>query len=175
MTVKGSHAERRDVLYKTFVRSVRRYLSSTLEKEFASFKQEKKLTSALYKQLVIDFYNKYLKETATTKMNLSLKDQERLCFLLSILIANKVSFPSKTGEMARQINTFRLMLQKFSSKLYPQFFSIALVPELFSLLEASGIVDKLLLSHPNLNASKDSYLRVLNNIINFRENSRLLK
>ena len=117
-TDKGINAERRDVLYKTFTRTIRRYLSSMFEKEFKLFHKIRKSDSELFKQKINEFYNKYFREWAKSQMNFNEKEQESLWFTLSVLITNKVSFPNKSDDMKKQLWLFRTMNKTFHSNWY---------------------------------------------------------
>ena len=58
MFVKGVNAERRDVLYKSFIRALRRYLWTMFDKDFDFSQNATSKTSAEYKQNVKIFYEK---------------------------------------------------------------------------------------------------------------------
>ena len=117
-TEKGINAERRDVLYKTFTRTIRRYLSSMFEKDFKLFHKIRKSDSELFKQKINEFYSKYFREWAKSQMNFNEKEQESLWFTLSVLITNKVSFPNKSDDMKKQLWLFRAMNKTFHSNSY---------------------------------------------------------
>lgn len=174
-TDKGKHSERRDVLYKTFIRTIRRYLCNMFEDEFRDFSKIKKTDSDLFKRNVTTFYEKYFKDWATFQMDASEDEHEHFCYILGVLITSKVSFPSKTDEMKKQLYLFRSILKKFWSTSYPQFFLTKLVPEFFRLMNISGAISKCIEVYPKLNQSKDAYFQIVDSIIDFKVNPFLLK
>ena len=108
-------------------------------------------------------------------MGVSKNDQEYFCFLLGVLITNKVSFPSKTEEMKKQLYLFQFMLKKFCSASYPKFFSSKLIPEFFALMKSSGVISKCIKAYPKLNQSREAYIQIVDSIVDFKENPYLLK
>ena len=84
------------------------------EDEFRDFSKIKKTDSELFKANVITFYDKFFREWAVSQMNANENEHSHFCYILGILITNKVSFSSKTEEMKKQLFLFRSMLKKFS-------------------------------------------------------------
>ena len=93
-------------------------MSDIFEKEFDGLDKIKKTDSELFKQKVEEFYNKYFRESAQSLMNWSEVDHENLCFMLSVLITNKVSFPHKSEEMKKKLFLFRSMSKSYCTTSY---------------------------------------------------------
>ena len=108
-------------------------------------------------------------------MDVREREHEHFCFILGVLITNKVSFSSKTEEMKKQLFLFRSMLKKFCKNTYHQFFVSSFVARFFKLLQLSGLIEKLLKTYPKLSQSFDSYLKIAASIAEFEENPRLLQ
>ena len=49
------------------------------------------------------------------------------------------------------------------------------VPEWFELLKNAGVIDRLLEAYPKLNASRDSYIKLVDWIIDYKQTPFLLR
>ena len=175
MNEKGKNAERRDVAYKTFLRSVRRYLWELFSKKYDIRKLNGRNRSLFFKEFVTDFYNENFKSCALATLTLNEEKEENLKFVLSILLSEKNSFPSKTTPMRNLMLLTKSCMKKFDSKDYTRFLMFDGVSDMFKIIYETGLVHKIIEVYPKLNSSKDSYLKVVDNIINFSKTKTLLQ
>ena len=175
MFEKGENAERRDVLYKNFIRAIRRYLWVLFENEFDISMLPLYRPSKLFNEYIWSFYEKYFKPFVSDEITLNQQTEDEICFIVATILTNKYSFPSKTKKHRKFIDLFESIRSKFTKATYERFFRINNVPEVFNILLKSGLVDKIINVYPKLSDSKESYLRVAQNIANFKETRTLIK
>ena len=89
MYPKGKNAERRDVLYKNFIRATRRYLWEMFEKDFKISSLKSLKNSEEYKSFVIQFYDKHFKMYAGQDSGEDNQFQIDIYFVLSTILNNK--------------------------------------------------------------------------------------
>ena len=118
MLLKGKHAERRDVLYKCFIRATRRYLWEMFEKDFDVSLMPYGKPSELYQQNVKRFYDIHLKQYADPSISESADKEDYICILLGIILTKSYSFSNKTEKFRRLIWSFNSIYQKFSTSAY---------------------------------------------------------
>ena len=170
---KGIHSERKDVLYKSLIRAVRRYLWSMFAKEFDISKIPLLKPSELYKQFVKEFYQKHLKEYACQSIKESCDKEDSIWLVLGVILSKKYSFPNKTGKLRSLINLYESVNHVFSIIKLKKLMKIEYVSELFKIINDSGITEKTIDAHPKLSVLKESYLRVSKNIIELNEKNKL--
>ena len=175
MFSKGKYAERVDVVYKTFVRAVRRFLWTLFEQDFdvSLLKDNKK--SDNFKLLTKRFYEKYFKKHVNSEIDTINVSEDEICFILSTLMTNKYSFGNKTDKHRRFISQFESIYQKFSKLSYQKFFDSEKISLVFKLLMDSGIVARLINVYPKLSESEEVYLNVAKNLIDFKDTKTFLK
>mmetsp|Transcript_26401 Transcript_26401/g.23331 ORF Transcript_26401/g.23331 Transcript_26401/m.23331 type:complete len:146 (+) Transcript_26401:830-1267(+) len=80
--VKGIHSERKDILQKNFLRSIRRFLWNLFVTEF-DIKEinDKPKSSRLYSKMMMELYTKYFKDIHCKKFNAD-KDLEELFLVI---------------------------------------------------------------------------------------------
>ena len=172
---KGKNAERRDVLYKNFIRATRRYLWSLFEKEFDTSLMPIYRPSELFKQNVKTFYEKYFKQFVGNEITSNEKNEEEVCFIISTILTNKYSFPYKTDKHRKYMAQFESINQKFSKISYERFFILRNISEIFNILIESGIVNQIVDTYPKLSESRDSYLKTAKSIVDFKTTKELMK
>ena len=175
MNEKGKNAERRDVAYKTFLRSTRRYLWELFSKKYDIKKLNGRNRSLIFKEYVTDFYNEYFKSYVIGKLSFTESQEDNIKFLLSIILSEKNSFPSKTTHMRNLIILIKSWMKSFDSKNYTKFFSEEGVSDLFKIIFETGFIHRAIEVYPKLNSSRDSYLKVIENIMSFPETKTLLQ
>ena len=124
---------------------------------------------------VNEFFSEYFKSTYDELYDDNEMKRNEVIYLLSILLSDQYSFPSKTAKMRRYQIVVKSWMKVFNSSYYKRFFAINGVWELFSVLHNSGYISKIIDSYPKLSSSKDSYLKIAKNIINFDQSGTLLK
>ena len=170
---KGMHSERKDVLYKSLIRAVRRYLWSMFEKEFDISKIPLPKPSELYKQFVKRFYQKHLQEYACQSIKESCDKEDSIWFVLGVVLSKIYTFPNKTNKWRYLIKIFESVHHSFSIINFKKLMKIEYVSELFKIISDSGIIEKTIVAYPKLSALKDSYLRVSKSIIEFNDKTEL--
>ena len=170
---KGIHSERKDVLYKSFIRAVRRYLWSMFVKEFDISKISLPKPSELYKQYVKEFYQKHLKEYASQSIKESWNKEDSIWLVLGVVLSKTYTFPNKTGKWRNLIKIFESVHHAFSIVNFKKLMKIEYVSELFKIINDSGIAEKTINAYPKLSVLKDSYLRVSKCIVEFNEKTEL--
>lgn len=66
-------------------------------------------------------------------------------------------------------------MKSFDSKNYKKLLLCEGISTIFRLISEAGFVDKIIEVYPKLNSSRDSYLKVADNMINFPESKTLLQ
>ena len=172
---KGKNAERRDVLYKNFIRATRRYLCSLFEKEFDTSLMPIYKPSELFKQNVKTFYEKYFKQFADNEISSNEENEKEILFIISTILTNKYSFPYKTDKDRKVMAQFESINQKFSKISYERFFILNNIPEIFNMFIKSGVVNQMIDAYPKLSESRDSYLKTAKSIVDFKTTKTLMK
>ena len=175
MFTKGLNAERRDVLYKSFIRATRRYLWTMFENEFDISLMPVNKPSDVYRKNVRSLYEKFFRSFASNQITSSEETEEEICFIIATILSNKYSFPYKTDRHRRFISQFENVNHKFSKSTYERFLSINEISNVFEMFLKSGMVDKMIEAYPKLSESRDSYLRTAKSIVEFKETKTLMK
>ena len=175
MFSKGKYAERGDVVYKTFIRAVRRFLWTLFEQDFDVSLLKDNKNSDSFKLLTKKFYEKYFKQYVDFEIDTINVSEDEICFILSTLMTNKYSFAHKTDKHRKFISQFELIYHKFSKWSYQKFFDSEKISFVFKLLMDSGIVARLIKAYPKLSESNEVYLKVAKNIIDFKDTKTFLK
>ena len=175
MFVKGVNAERRDVLYKNFIRALRRYLWTMFDRDFDFSQNATSKTSAEFKQNVKIFYEKYFRPFANEEITSNDVIEEEVCFIISTILSKKYSFKYKSDKRQRFRSQFEKLNKAFSIDDYERFFFKNYVSDVFEMFVKSGVVDKMIEAYPKLSDSRDSYLRIAQSIVEFKTTKTLIK
>ena len=111
MNDKGRNAERRDVAYKTFIRSVRRYLWEIFTKQFGKEFMKNDNWAQFYSDFVTQFYNEHFKPHVAVHMNMNAKEEENLIFILKILISDNKFLYDEDQLMKRPIILIKSLMK----------------------------------------------------------------
>ena len=111
MNDKGRNAERRDVAYKTFIRSVRRYLWEIFTKQFGKEFMKDDNWAQLYSDFVTQFYNEHFKPHVAVHMNMNTKEEENLIFILKILISDNKLLYDEDELMKRPVILIKSLMK----------------------------------------------------------------
>ena len=175
MLSKGRYAERRDVLYKCFIRATRRYLWEMFEKDFDVSQMPFGRPSKLFQQNVKKFYEKHFRQFEDPTISRSIDKEDSICELLGVILTKNYSYSNRTNRYRAIATSFQAAYKKFSIVAYVRLFRTEYVCELFKILKDSGVIHKMIQAYPKLSESNDSYLRVLDSIVDFNKTNRLLK
>lgn len=110
---KGKFAERRDVLYKTLLRSTRRYLLEAFSNEFKSSKSSKKTMDSFLASLD-SYYSTYLKPLAECIPDYDESLENRIKKTLGMLITLKVCSKEDIKSQRKLIALFKKATKAFS-------------------------------------------------------------
>lgn len=164
---KGMFSERRDVIFKTLIRAVRRYLWELFAQEEGLNPRITKMKKNEFKSRTQGFYNRLFKAQFGA---FSESKNNELASILAIFMTSYLKFPKKSEEERRLTNTLKQMCKNFSIASYTQLFMNKSVREFFSLLSISGTINKIIALYPKMSDSSELYLRAVDRIINFDQN-----
>lgn len=172
---KGKYSERRDVIYKTLMRSLRRFLLELFltEAEFQTF--SKKKSSIEYYDELSRFYLKHVKSRSSSCILLSQEQEAQQIMYLGALITSKCTWPNKTENVAKFSAIFKDLTKTFSPRTYAKFFLLEGVSELFNALHESRIVEEMIEAYPKMKESNSTYIEAVKTIINFKSEEKLLR
>ena len=93
----GVNAHRKDVVFKTLVRSIRRYLWFVFSKMYNIKLLGKFKKSKVFKEFVCDFYQKNIKWNSKTALTLSSDEEEGVCFYIGTMMTKDHLFPDDSN------------------------------------------------------------------------------
>lgn len=159
---KGALSERKDVVYKTLMRGLRRYLWEDFVHVECVGLTITKISSKDYKDLITKFYNRHFRAYQDSS-------DEVYISLLSKFITNSLNLPNKTNNSMALSNLFKEVFKNFSLSVYSRFFSTKNVPEFFSLLIRSGVVDHVIQLYPKMRDSAETYKKAAETLANYSQ------
>lgn len=161
---KGTFAERVDVLYKTLIRSIRRYLWDLFCQDHNPKEiNDRAKASSVFKQKLTEFSTKYFQDY------LQSNDPEQTeIFLenLATFMTNKFWIPDNSFRIRKFRTLLNVNLKQYSSYKYKQFFKLEGCVTFFKILSAAGFLDKIIEAYPKLNQSQESYQKIISEILN---------
>lgn len=163
---KGTYAERVDVVYKTLLRSIRRYLWEIFTQEHNPKEiKDRAKSSQTFKGMLTEFSSRYF-QSALQQVSES-EDSEQL-FLenLASFMTNKFWIPDNSFRIRKFRGLITANLKQYSAHKYCQLFNLEGCVEFFKVLETSGFAARIIDAYPKLAESRDSYLKVVSDIIN---------
>lgn len=89
----GANAHRKDVVFKTLVRSIRRYLWHVFKKNFDIERLGRFKKSQVFEDYVCEFYEKNIKSKSETAMSLSANDEADVCYFIGTMATKDYTFP----------------------------------------------------------------------------------
>ena len=145
------------------------------EKDFDVSQMSFGRPSILFQQNVKKFYEIHFKQYADPSISRSTDKEDCICELLGVILTKNYSCPNRTNRYRKIASDFQAVYKKFSIVAYVKFLRAKYVSELFRILKDSGVIHNMIQAYPKLSESNDSYLRVLDNIIDFYKTNKLLK
>ena len=171
----GKNSERRDVLYKNFLRATRRFLWSIFEKEYDTTKYRYFKASNLYKTHVEEFYSKHFKRYVNTESNMNEERHKDICFALSIILTKNFSFPNKTTKQMKFANGLNKVCLRFALSEFKKVLAKEYIRDFFRVFKESGFLDLMLDTYPVLTKFKKMYYLVVDSIQDFECTQELMK
>ncbi|CAI2378615.1 unnamed protein product [Moneuplotes crassus] len=171
---KAQFADRRDVIYKTLIRSVRRFLwddfSSTLPD--VTFSNMTRGCSVFE-----DFLKRFYQEQFCVGNIHSQKGSNEFAHLqlLSVFMTQYYLIPKRSATSKKIAQALKQIVKKFSPKLYIKFFNLEGVSDFFKLLKSSNYIYKVIDAYPNMKKCEDQYIKAVDSIINFSRDPTLMK
>lgn len=93
----GVNAHRKDVVFKTLARSIRRYLWFVFSKTYDTKLLGKFKKSKVFKEFVWEFYNKNIKAKSPTALSLDEDQEESVWFYIGTMMTKDHLFPDESN------------------------------------------------------------------------------
>jgi len=172
---KAQYAERRDLVYKTFLRNIRRYLWDLFVSQNQPFpKLIAKKGCPKFRFVLIEFWKKNFKGWINSK---SLEiESNSFTFLeaLSSLMTKSYILPKKSWESKKFVRQLRDCLYTFSPTSYKKLCKRNKFCEVIKVLRDSGIINKMIYEHTNVKNAAERYFEAVDSIINFPDTNCLM-
>lgn len=169
---KGTNAERYDVVYKTLLRSLRRYLWNIFTATYF-IDEKKKNKPKNYNDCLISFYDNVLKPEDGQEADISDKQKKMIIYTLNSLMCTKFRIKRDSCIQRNLSSTLNSCLKDFSTQKYRNLFRNEGVRLLFLLIQNRGIIDKMLLTYSHLDTSRENYYKAVKKIANFSKDEIL--
>ena len=134
-TTKGVHSERRDILHKNLIRSIRRYLWSQFKSLYNISLFGKRKHSSLYEISVKSFFQNFLKSKTSIGSNISEEDNEKVWFLFSIVMSTDFYYVKMSSQQMKFASLFKTILKAYSVKNYQKFITMKEVKIFMTMLD----------------------------------------
>ena len=92
----GVNAHRKDVVFKTLVRSIRRYLWFVFTKTYDTKLLGKYKKSKIFKEYVTEFYLKNIKNKSNTALDLNKDEENSVLFYIGTMMSKDYWFPDES-------------------------------------------------------------------------------
>lgn len=162
---KGCHAERKDVISKTYMRTIRRYLWELFTNKYDIEDVPCNRPSEQLDNYVKDFFQEHFISSWEFIKNYSESKESLLLELLLILMTDNYSIKKKHPKMIRVRGLIKKAMKSYLIPTYTRLMKSEVFQEIVVLLTKSGLIDKMISSYPRLNESKQIYLEFNNSII----------
>ena len=164
---KGAYSERRDILHKNLIRSIRRFFWNQFKSEFDVKAFGKKKHSELYEKSVKEFYQKFLKSKTEIGASLNEEEDEKVWFWFSVIVSTNFYYSNLDFEQNKFVNLFKTITKKYSVRNYHKFLWIDEVKILMKMLDESKIIEDILEEYECLSSSRAIYFKAFEDILNF--------
>ena len=174
--MKAAFAERKDVIYKTLLRNIRRFLWKKFSQDNKGIRFSKRTRGWLTFKAKLDiFYKEYFQKSSDQILpeegiEESLMKEILASFMSSIIILPKRNEITKKWSLA-----ISKAIKRFSIEIYSNLFEIRESQLFFKIMRDSGIFDEILNSWSNLQMSMDAYNRAINSVIEYNIYKSLIK
>jgi len=169
----GTNSQRFDVVYKTLLRSLRRHLWNVFINDHQIYQNERKISSEKYIENFEEFYFSYFKSQTKLANELTQEQEHMVKYALSLLMTTDYHIKRKDFIQRNLSNTINSCLRGFSTQKYKILFKNQGVSLLFGLIKETNIIDKMIEVYSHLEKTQDSYMKAVDRIINYRNDSIL--
>ena len=174
--VKAAYAERRDVIYKSLLRNVKRFLWKKFLSEAGPAKFSKRTRGwDLFKEKVGIFYEKYFKVHSYEILKSGDMTEDLIKEVLGCFLNPSIITPGRSEITKQYTKVLRKAIKTFSPIVYPELFEFRWIQYFFQLLKCSGVMEEVIDSCTNLKMSKKSYERAVDSIISFHSHKTLMR
>lgn len=171
---KAQYADRRDVVYKTLLRSVRRFLWDDFTAEIGDVAFSSKTRGCdIFQSHLSSFHKQNFKDSPAIFENLQTEKEFLDC--VSVFMTHHYLIPKRSTGSKKISLMLKKIVKKFSPKLYTKFFKLQGVSEFFKILKDSGYIYKIIDAYPNMKKCEDQYIKAVDSIINFSHSPELMK
>ena len=174
--MKAVHAERKDVIYKSLLRNVKRFLWKKFLSEAGPIKFSKRKRGwNLFKEKVGIFYEKHFKEHFQESLKSDEITEDLIKEVLGCFLNLYIITPERSQTTKLYTRPLRKAMKSFSPFVYSELFEFRWIQYFFQLLKSWGIIEEILESCVNLKMWKDSYERAVESIISYQSHKTLIK
>ena len=164
---KGAYSERRDILHKNLIRSIRRYFWNQFSSEYDARSFGKKKHSEIYEKSVKIFYQNFLKSKTEIGHTLNEEEDAKVCFWFSVIVSTNFYYTNLDFEQNKFVNLFKTLTKKYSVRNYHKFLWIKEVKILMKMLNESKIIEDILEEYGCLSSSREIYAKAFEDVLNF--------
>ncbi|CAI2386337.1 unnamed protein product [Moneuplotes crassus] len=158
---KGKFADRADVINKTIMRSIKRYLWELYISELEEPPRRVLKSNKEYYFYLEKMFKKYFLDIFKNKYGESEVLQEKVKQVFSLMMTLDYNIPAKTPFFVSLKRRVKIIMKKYSIFQYTQFFKVQGVLEFFEILKKSGITEKIIQSYPKLSDSREKVEDIL--------------
>ncbi|CAI2378189.1 unnamed protein product [Moneuplotes crassus] len=162
---KGASAERVDIVHKTLLRSIRRFLYELLNKEHnLQDITDKPKSSTQFQNKLLTFYSKYFK---VVQESISISDEDSQLFIqnLASFVTSNYWLPGNSFRIRKFRSMIKKNLKQYSVRKYSEFYKLEGCSKFYEVLYKSGFIQRIIEAYPKLKESKDSYYRAVEDIM----------
>ena len=164
---KGVHSERRDILHKNLIRSIRRYLWTQFQSEHDVSKFGSRKHSDIYEQWAKSFYQRFLKSKTIVGEELSEEQDQKACFIFSIVMSTNFYFSKMNSQQIKLASLFKTILKSYSVRNYHKFILLPEVKTIMRMLYESKIIGQIIKEYSCLSKSSETYTQAFLDLLSF--------
>ena len=172
---KAPYAERRDVVYKSLMRSTRKFLRSKFDSEFGVIKFSGQTKGCpIFLQKMKAFFEKYFKNDSEELM-LDFNISEKIFWeTIATFMRTDIYLPNREEKYKSLTLYLKKAFKSFSLPTFTRLFSFEPVQCLFKALQACGYIQEMIDSKPNLKRYEETYKKAVDSIINYGQTHALI-
>ena len=171
----GPNSKRFDVVYKTLLRSLRRFLwQKFLQHQSMSYQNEGILTPNVFKDTFEQFYQSNLSKAIAAFSNLSAEQEHSLKYALSILMTNRFYIKRESYIQRNLSNILSCCLKGFTAQKYKSLFRNEGFSLLFQAIVKTNIIDDMIETYEHLKISREAYHEAVKKIAEYRETNVIM-
>ena len=154
---KGKFAERSDVILKTLLRTMRRFLWQIFKAENED-KNFIKKSSSEFNSAIVEFYKKHLEPFSDAVQGYNKAMEGRMVFYMSALMTNHYIYKSnESNDCKRVLSLMKKIMKTFSNSSYCRLFKIQNFKNVILLIKTSGLASQMIEAYPKLKQSQEAY------------------